>query len=703
MNLSEKHDSILQIIRSNKLFVEILRKVLPDGEQLPTKIGKKGQIPALAKTDDGFNYLLNHPVENVHDLAGARLASKSWINHFLRIESMEDQAKSRNGNISVGIRYYGAHTGRWSGSEGINLQNLPGAGRVGSGTHPLLQKIRGLLIAPPDYILPIVDLSQIEARVLAWFAGQDDLVKDFAEGKDIYSQFATELFGHLVRKDKKSDPPPVAKRFKIQRGFGKDAILGCLAVGTPILTDKGWKSIENVWIDDKLWDGKQWINHKGIFYKGKKRCIKVNGVWMTPEHEILHLGEWITAQELNTINQKLEINSDNLQLQRLHLETAVGLSPSNVVAPVVEYLLQHEIIWSKENLHVVMSVLKNHPAKLRVIARGLKNHISLGFLTEFVLSLAGVKQDHIKNMVKEALEYGLNGSQIEYLFLNIWQRYQDGIIQNLTSTELIMIKDMNLEISDSLQESKILETVDILYSGDYKRFQAGNLIVSNCGYGMGASKFYDRCYANSDLKPLFDSGVYNAAFIEQLIKHYRHKYTKITKHWQDVEKAFRWVIKYPSQHQWLIFNGKEFEWTTDITTGDYAGTNKCILHFYNVNNTVYIQLPSSRCLRYPHSRITGDGKISWKWGKLWGGSIVENIVQAASRDIMAEAILKIESAKIPIVLHLHDEIVGCVPKEFPNDAGQSLQFMIDTMCNNPPWAIGLPINAEGELSEKYKK
>lgn len=73
----------------------------------------------------------------------------------------------------------------------------------------------------------IVDSAQIEARILAWLAGQSDLIQGFANNEDIYSEFAAGLFGVPVRKPRKSDPKILSTFYDIKRGFGKDAILGC--------------------------------------------------------------------------------------------------------------------------------------------------------------------------------------------------------------------------------------------------------------------------------------------------------------------------------------------------------------------------------------------------------------------------------------------------------------------------------------------
>jgi DNA polymerase len=104
------------------------------------------------------------------------------------------------------LNYYGAHTGRFSGGDKLNLQNLPSRGNT---------TIRRALKAPEGHMLISCDSSQIEARTVAWVAGQDDLVQAFAEKRDIYSEFATEVYG---RKITKAD--------KVERFVGKTCILG---------------------------------------------------------------------------------------------------------------------------------------------------------------------------------------------------------------------------------------------------------------------------------------------------------------------------------------------------------------------------------------------------------------------------------------------------------------------------------------------
>ncbi len=677
-------------LSGNKTFVKLLTEALPEGGTVPMKLGKRGNIPALAQQDDGCKWLLAHPKKEVRDLMKARQMVKSWPLHIKRIQNMTNQATVTGGKLRVPLHYYGSHTGRWSGGEKINLQNLGGRGRIGAGIDPLISNMRSLLCAPNGYNFLIVDSAQIEARLLAWIAGQGDLIDGFKNGEDIYSVFATGLFGCEVRKPIKADSDSDRKILKIRRGFGKDAILGCVAFGTPVLTNKGWKPIEKITLADKLWDGRDWVLHNGVCFKGKKPCVNVKGIWITPDHEILDKGVWFPALSLNTNNQKSEINTETLELQKLNLGHAKVLSPSNVIAPVVESLLRQEIIWSPENLHAVMSVLKRHPVKLRLIKQLCLHHTKNDCLIEFVQLLAGVKPDLLKNMVNEVFECGPIGSLIEWHFLNIWLHYQDGIIQNLKLTESTITQGIDRVILDSPPGSRTLETADILYSGDYHRFQAGNLIVANCGYGMGASTFYQRCLENSDLRPLFESGEYDFLFIKDLINIYRTTYEKIPAFWKTIEKMFKWVIKYP--HKFVKYPLEN----NGLAEGIIYPT---LLKLYKKGNTVHLQLPSGRCLTYRHARINGKGTICWHWGKLWGGSITENIIQAIARDLLGYWILEFEKNHLPVVHHSHDEIIALVKE---NDV-DVLDDAIKLMSRGPVWAEGLPLAAEGELSKVYKK
>ena len=172
------------------------------------------QTYAFGKSDVEFKALLEHPDERVQAVVAARLGVKSTLEET-RTEAFIGIAE--RGPLPIMLNYYGAHTGRASGGDKVNLQNLPRGGTL-----------RHAIRAPEGHTLVAVDSSQIEARVVAWFAGQVDLVEDFRNDVDIYSAFATEVYGRPVNR-KRKEVGPDGKEHKPDEvpGFvGKTCILG---------------------------------------------------------------------------------------------------------------------------------------------------------------------------------------------------------------------------------------------------------------------------------------------------------------------------------------------------------------------------------------------------------------------------------------------------------------------------------------------
>jgi DNA polymerase len=192
-------------LMSNPKFAEVLRSA---GVVPPTKISARTgkETWAFAKTDEGLKSLLEHEDAKVQMLVGARLGVKSTLEET-RTERFLDIA-TRGKTMPVPIKYYAAHTGRWGGYDKINLQNLPSRGKNA-------KVLKKCLVAPEGYTIIQADSAQIEARVLAWLAGQNDLVAAFAKGEDVYRQMASKIFRVL--------PEQITDA---QRVIGKTVILG---------------------------------------------------------------------------------------------------------------------------------------------------------------------------------------------------------------------------------------------------------------------------------------------------------------------------------------------------------------------------------------------------------------------------------------------------------------------------------------------
>lgn len=145
----------------------------------------------------------------------------------------------------------------------------------------LSELIRTAFIPKPGYKFIVADFSSIERVVLAWLAGEQWVLDAYAAKKDLYIATASQMFGVPI-KDKK-DP---------LRQKGKIADLACIAEGQLVLTDTGLVPIEEITLKHKVWDGKQWVAHDGLVYRGQREIVNVDGVVCTPDHLILTNQGW---------------------------------------------------------------------------------------------------------------------------------------------------------------------------------------------------------------------------------------------------------------------------------------------------------------------------------------------------------------------------------------------------------------------------
>ena len=193
-----KHDK--KKLTSNPQFAELLREY---GIEPPTKISPRTgkETYAFAKSDETFKKLQEHENPEVQAIVAARLGVRSTIEET-RTQRFIDIGN--RGTLPIPLRYYAAHTGRWGGYDKINMQNLPRG-----------SQLKKAMCAPSGYKFIDCDLSQIEARTLAWLAEEDDLVEAFDRGDDVYKIMASAIY------DKPEDEIDKEERF-----VGKTTILG---------------------------------------------------------------------------------------------------------------------------------------------------------------------------------------------------------------------------------------------------------------------------------------------------------------------------------------------------------------------------------------------------------------------------------------------------------------------------------------------
>ena len=229
-----------------------------------------------------------------------------------------------------------------------------------------------------------------------------------------------------------------------------------------------------------------------------------------------------------------------------------------------------------------------------------------------------------------------------------------------------------------------------IYSAAYDEITSsqrfiGKQAVLGLGFGMGWKKFIEIC-ANYGV-------TITEQFAKDVVYGYRDTYFRVINFWAACEHAAKECVLAPGRR---IKVGR-------IT---YASSGKFL----------YCMLPSGRRLAY-HKPYIGQQKTPWGtdqfglcyWGvdqktgkycniSTYGGRLVENIVQATARDVMALAILKAEQQGYPVVLTVHDEVISEV-----DEGTKSLTEFESLLAENPGWADGLPIIAKGWRGKRYRK
>lgn len=219
---------------------------------------------------------------------------------------------------------------------------------------------------------------------------------------------------------------------------------------------------------------------------------------------------------------------------------------------------------------------------------------------------------------------------------------------------------------------------------DARERNVGKIAVLGCGFGMGAKRFAMTCR---------QQGVDLAAVgltAEEVVNAYRNSYPAIagvSGLWKDIERAARRAL------------------------GGFDRQNAGRCSFDHEDGNLLVQLPGSRVLCYrnacllPRHGEAGREDLAFETPEgftacTYGGKLTENLVSAIARDLLAAALVECERQGLPVVLHVHDEIVIEVPE---NEAERALRRLLEIMSTPPAWAEGLPIEVEGHCGVRYFK
>ena len=218
----------------------------------------------------------------------------------------------------------------------------------------------------------------------------------------------------------------------------------------------------------------------------------------------------------------------------------------------------------------------------------------------------------------------------------------------------------------------------------------GKQTVLGLGFQMGAAKFKSQLYDQFDV-------TITKEFAEAAVKLYRTKYKKVKALWGETNTAAMNAVLFP---------GRRFKCAGGKITYKVEG------------EFLYCRLPSGRKLAYYQPIVKeipnpwgGDGMVNqlsfmgfdsytrkWKRQTTYGGSLVENYVQASSADITGNGMLEGEKENYTAIFTVHDEVISLVPENFG-----SYKDYEKILCRLPKWAEGLPVEAEGWEGKRYRK
>lgn len=568
-------------------------------------------------------------------------------------------------------------------------------------TDVLKGMLRPALIPDKGKRFVVADWASIEARVTPWCSGKPGEAKLelFRTGADVYKVNAAATFRCTVEEVTKD-----------QRQVGKVQELACLAEDTLVLTDNGWKAIQEVTQLDALWDGEAWVTHQGVIPRGVKQTVNVAGIDATPDHLFLAANEWTEARLLASseplICRALGTGSANLPSLVFRSVPLAGyetrLCNARVVPPLTSPLFT-----------TLEMVLLRAAIRARKKLRGIGSKIISG--TRPSVQMMRIGDDFLivcppaktgattqttegsQTTAGEVFFFTNHGTLTKQRSLRMSCRWTAGISRAWNWIVSTSTKDTNPATYASSQSattattsaafnkcsgtsSNLRRVYDIAYAGPRNRFTVmsarGPLITHNCGFagGVGAFSAMGRVYGL--VMPESES--------RKMVDAWRRANAWSVPYWSELEVAYTRAIRNPK---------------TEFVAGR-------VTYYYDGCHLWYA-LPSGRVLCYPHALIEEDGvtysKASWKpaadakaWprARLWKGLACENITQAVAADILRHALRQLPD----VVLHVHDEIV--IETDQPEDV---LDLMQRVMSTPPDWAKGLPLAAEAQIMDRYGK
>jgi len=568
--------------------------------------------------------------------------------------------------------------------------------------------LRHALIAEKDHVFFSGDYAGIQARVVLALSGQWNKLELMASGQDVYCDMAAQIFKRPITKDDKEE-----------RQYGKN----CFGADTKVLTSHGVKRIVEVKLEDKLWDGENWVNHQGLVSRGMRETVQLMGVSVTPEHPILVENGWVPAREVehnrSILQLALATGSANLPSWEPSMEREVGSSPMWFNALVGRHLTMCRTTTCEKVLRPgATSVRSSRPTtgantfmvtriscRMRTTAsayltasRRVFNDATLLITNIFPTMGVGASLSMGRGAPTEKHSYVTSSAS------------QGGMSPSLSWTARTWTKAMSRVISGLYLEPRIAGTndplpqcsdvssnwkpvFDLANAGPRHRFtiitDAGPLIVHNSvlglGFGMGAKKFHLKYCVDQPLD-----------FAETIVGVYRKEWApNVPKLWRGLMDASTRAVHTGKRQEtdYGICYYREDAWLVAA----FPGGSK--IYYYNPVATRE-SMPWDDADVRPGWTFNATKMGKWLPIKAFGGLLTENAVMHIEREIMVHGMLTLEANGFPVVLDVHDEILCEVP-----ECRADLKAFTQIMEQSPAWVkqYHVPLKSDPWQGSRYRK
>ena len=623
-------------------------------------------------------------------------SSTAKYNAMLRSMSPKDD------HVRGCFRFYGANrTGRFAGAlvQFQNLSknydaNLDGMRELVKGGHytalkvlydgvadPLSQLVRTAIIPEEGHKILVADFSAIEARVTAWFAGEEWKLQAFRDGQDIYCATASQMF-HV----------PVVKHGinGELRQKGKVAELACIAEDELVLTDRGLVPIQNVTFSHRVWDGREWVAHDGVVCRGEKEVVTYGGLTATPDHMVFIEGS----------DRPVQFGDAAARGARLLQSGAGGADVLGVKPP-------DDLTRRASRVYDIINAGTRH----RFTVSGVLVH-NCGYgggvnaLKAFGADKMGMTDEEMQDVVDKWRDSNANVAAWWKTMENAAVRAVARQVETVDKIGGITFSYENGVLFMKLPSGRRLAYWGAAYGES--RFQPGRKTLSYMGVNQQTKKW-------SRVETWGGKLVENCWAAGTLV---------CTNHgWIPIEKitcddliwdGFDWV-----KHDGAVCRGSQRTMSVDgerctpdhkiRTTRGWKYAKDC-----DGLDRLPVQLPATYVADHVKTPLTVDpsGREEPVYDLLNCGErhqfviltrkgplIVHNCVQATARDVLREAMFALDEQGYQVIAHVHDE---CIVTE-PITSGRTYEDMAKTMCPDIPWAKGLPLEAAGYDGDYYFK